>query len=119
MPTSVSSEARDCTLTTTEIGTGFLNAAVLTSNDVESHDEACGPPTPPPPPTTSTTATSILTTNTSAPSVTPPEHQTQPTRPLLSLPRTGADVARLAGLAAVLLVVGALLLGARRRRYRH
>ena len=117
VPTSVTSESRDCTLTTTETGTGFLNAAVLSSNDVESHDEACGS-TPPPPPTTSTSTTSIPTT-TSAPSVTPPKPQTPPTRPLLSLPRTGAELARLAGLAAVLLVAGALVLGARRRRYRH
>lgn len=44
LATTITTEAGDCTLSTTETGTGFLNTATVTHDQTEVTDTACGEP---------------------------------------------------------------------------
>lgn len=98
--TKISAEQRDCSLTETETGTGYLNEAQLTVNDVTTTDTACGTPDEP-----------VVEGTT----VDKPDDDTSAKGDGI-LPNTGGPVAWLLALGAVSLATGLVMVRRSERR---
>lgn len=107
--TTESANVQDCTLSSTESGTGYLNEARLTVNGVTTKDTACEPVTPPGKDTPK---------DPQDPEEPKPGHPGKPTpeaQPPGPLPDTGGPTTwLLLGVAASLLAGAALVLGRRK-----
>ncbi|UOQ60847.1 hypothetical protein MUN76_02360 [Leucobacter rhizosphaerae] len=93
--TTITTEDTVCDITATETGSGFLNEAALTVDDVTVTDKVCGNPPIPQAPTDPTT----------------PQH------PIPGLPVTGGQLTGITAAALLLLVAGAAAVILRRRRH--
>jgi LPXTG-motif cell wall-anchored protein len=112
--TSVTEESVDCILTSTETGTGFLNTATITVNNVTTttdDDDACQPPPPPPPPPPTDPGTTDPTTPE------PPTSSSGQSGGGL-MPITGSTASTVVAAAAMVTLLGlAVFLISRRRRH--